>query len=167
MKQLLFFCLVLLLGDNLQAQNVYQNTGNSTITIDTLYTNVNSKDDLINITVSNPTEKNRQFIVDIIALEPENSYWGTIYSAAVNEDSYFFKQWRDGKKIAEKMNVRFVLPRYNKLYQNIEADEAKDFSLKITGKPLQNGMPVRLRVTALDNNEVVYSPVFHLYKQPY
>ncbi len=167
MKQLFFFSFLIVFANHLEAQYVHQHTVSSTFTIDTLFTNVNSKDDLINITVSNPTEKDRQFIVEIIAIEPENSYWGTIYSAAINEDSYFFKQWREGKKIAEKLNVSFALPRYNKLYQSIEADEAKDLSLKIVGKPLQTGMPVQLRITVLDNNEVAYSPVFNLYKQPY
>ena len=136
------------------------------LTIDTLFTTINTKDDVINITVSNPTENSRQLIIEIVTVEEENSYWGTIYSAAINEDSYFFKQWRQGKKVAEKMNIKFILPHYNKLYQSIDNDEAKDFSFRITGKPMQKGLPVHLRVTATDNNEIIYSPVFYLYKQP-
>jgi hypothetical protein len=168
MKQLLFFSLLCLAGKNICAQNTYLNTGSiPSFTIDTLYTTINSKEDEINITVSNPGENDRQLIVEMVTVEEENSYWGVIYSAAINEDSYFFKQWREGKKLSEKMNIKFALPRYNKLYQSIEADEAKDFSFKITGRPMQKGIPVQLRVTATDNNETVYSPVFHIYKQPY
>lgn len=167
MKQLLLFSLLFVLGTNVWAQHIRQHTGSvPSFTIDTLFTTANSKEDVINITVSNPGENSRQLIVDIVAVEGENSYWGTIYSAAINEDSYFFKQWREGKKLAEKMNIKFALPRYNKLYQDIDADEAKDFSFKISGKPMQKGMPVQLRVTATDNNEEAYSPVFYIYKQP-
>lgn len=168
MKQLFIFSLLLVLGISVDAQPKYQKSSNiPPLTIDTLYTIANNKEDQINITVSNPGEDNRLLIVEIVAVERENSYWGTIYSAAINEDSYFFKRWREGKKIAEKMNVKFALPNYNKLYQSIEADEAKDFSFKITGKPMQKGMPVQIRVTATDNGETVYSSVFQLYKQPY
>ncbi|MFT3950339.1 MAG: hypothetical protein QM763_25455 [Agriterribacter sp.] len=168
MKRLLFFSLLFILGKGICAQQINRHTGSiSSFTIDTLFTMVNSKDDVINITVSNPGENDRQLIIEMVTVDEENSYWGTIYSAAINEDSYFFKQWREGKKIAEKTNVKFALPRYNKLYQGIEADEAKDFSFAITGKPMQKGIPVRLRVTATDNNETIYSPVFHIYKQPY
>ena len=157
-----------LAGKNVCAQHIHQNTVSTpSFTIDTLFTTVNGKEDVINITVSNPGENNRQLIVEIVTVEEENSYWGVIYSAAINEDSYFFKQWREGKKLSEKMSIKFALPRYNKLYQSIDADEAKDFSFKITGRPLQQGMPVQLRVTATDNNETAYSPVFHIYKQPY
>ena len=168
MKQLLFFSLLFFAGKNICAQNIRQNTGSvPSFTIDSLFTVANSKEDEINITVSNPGENNRQLIVEVVAVEEDNSYWGVIYSAAINEDSYFFKQWREGKKLSEKTNIKFALPRYNKLYQSIEADEAKDFSFKITGRAMQKGMPVQLRVTATDNNETVYSPVFHIYKQPY
>ncbi|MCC6286640.1 MAG: hypothetical protein IT249_02035 [Chitinophagaceae bacterium] len=163
MKQLLFFLLVFLSGKNIDAQRI---SSVPTFTIDTLFTAMNIKEDVINITVSNPGETSRQLIMEIVAVEEENSYWGTIYSAAINEDSYFFKQWREGKKLAEKMNVKFALPRYNKLYQSIDADEAKDFSFTISGKPMQKGTAVRLRITATDNNEMVYSSVFYLYKQP-
>lgn len=168
MKQLLFLSLLFILGKGVCGQHINQHTGSiSSFTIDTLFTTINSKEDVINITVSNPGENDRQLIVEIVAVDVENSYWGTIYSAAINEDSYFFKQWREGKKLSEKMNIKFALPRYNKLYQGIESDEAKDFSFKITGKPMQKGMPVKLRVTATDNNETAFSPVFHIYKQPY
>ena len=168
MKQLLFFALLFFAGKNAGAQHIRQNTGSApSFTIDTLFTTVNSREDQINITVSNPGENDRLLIVEIVAVEEENSYWGVIYSAAINEDSYFFKQWREGKKLSEKMNIKFALPRYNKLYQGIESDEAKDFSFIITGRPIQKGIPVRLRVTATDNNEMVYSPVFYIYKQPY
>ena len=164
MKRLFFFSLLCLAGKNICAQH----TGSiPSFTIDTLYTTISSKEDEINITVSNPGENDRQLIVEMVTVEEANSYWGVIYSAAINEDSYFFKQWREGKKLSEKTNIKFVLPRYNKLYQGIEADEAKDFSFKITGRPMQKGIPVQLRVTATDNNETVYSPVFHIYKQPY
>lgn len=163
MKQLLIFSLLALSGTHADAQ--YLNKALS-FTIDTLFTTVNNKEDVINITISNPTDNDRQLIVEIVAVEEENSYWGTIYSAAINEDSYFFKQWREGKKLTEKMNIKFVLPRYNKLYQSIEADEAKDFSFKIAGKTMQKSIPVQLRVTATDTNETVYSEVFYLFKQP-
>ncbi|PVD50506.1 hypothetical protein DC498_19820 [Terrimonas sp.] len=167
MKKLLMLFLLFAFRETAAAQqsgrHIYQTYP---ITIDTLFTYINTKDDVINITVSNPTENKRQLVMEIVAVEEENSYWGTIYSAAINEDSYFFKQWRQGRKMAEKMNIKFILPRYNKLYQSIEDDEAKDFSFTISGKPMQKGMPVRLRITATDNNETVYSPVFYLHKQP-
>ncbi|MFT3748194.1 MAG: hypothetical protein QM768_07750 [Agriterribacter sp.] len=167
MKKLWMLSLLFILGKTAAAQqpgrHIHQT---SPITIDTLFTFINTKDDVISITVSNPSENGRQLVMEIVAIEEENSYWGTIYSAAINEDSYFFKQWRQGRKMAEKMNIKFILPRYNKLYQSIQDDEAKDFSFTITGKPMQKGIPVRLRVTATDNNEIAYSPVFYLYKQP-
>jgi hypothetical protein len=166
MKQLLFFSLLFVLGENGFAQNARYASYASSFSLDTLFTVVNSKEDAINITVSNPGEAARKFIAEIVAVEEENRYWGAIYSGIINQDSYFIKQWREGKKISEKMNVKFVLPHYNKLYLNIDADEAKDFSFKISGKPMQNGIAVRLRVTALDNNETAYSAVFYIYKQP-
>lgn len=166
MKQLLFFAFLFVVGKSFNAQDFHQIENHSSLTIDTLFTNVNTKGDQINISVSNPGEENREFIVDIITVETENSYWGTIYSAAINEDSFFFKQWRDAKKLSEKMNIKYILPGYGKIHHGIEADEAKDFSFKITGKPLQKGIPVQLRVTTIDNNETVYSPVFHIFKQP-
>lgn len=166
MKQVLFFSLLLIVGKSFNAQDVFQTENPSSLTIDTLFTNISTKGDQIHISVSNPGEENREFIVDIVTVETENSYWGTIYSAAINDDSFFFKQWRQAKKLSEKMNVKFILPGYGKIYHGIEADEAKDFSFKISGKPLPNGMPVQLRVTTVDNQETVYSPVFHIYKQP-
>ncbi|MBX3239085.1 MAG: hypothetical protein KIT80_09910 [Chitinophagaceae bacterium] len=167
MKQLLFFSLLFVLGQSFRTQDVYQQQNDpSSLTLDTLFTDVNSKGDLIHISVSNPGEEDREFIVDIVAVEAENSYWGTIYSAAINKDSYFFKQWRDAKKLSEKMNIRYILPGYGKIHHGIEADEAIDLSFTITGKPIGKGIPVQLRVTTVDNNEVVYSPVFYIYKQP-
>lgn len=166
MKQVLFFSLLLIVGKSFNAQDVFQTENPSSLTIDTLFTNISTKGDQIHISVSNPGEENREFIVDIVTVETENSYWGTIYSAAINDDSFFFKQWRQAKKLSEKMNVKFILPGYGKIYHGIEADEAKDFSFNISGKPLPNGMPVQLRVTTVDNQETVYSPVFHIYKQP-
>ena len=166
MKQLLFFSLLFVSGNNAFAQNVRYAAYASSFSLDTLFTVVNSREDAINITVSNPGEAARKFIAEVVAVEGENNDWGIVYSAIINQDSYFLKQWRDGKKLTEKRNIKFVLPHYNKLYLNIDADEAKDFSFKISGKPIQNGIAVRLRVTALDNNETAYSPVFYIYKQP-
>lgn len=136
------------------------------LTIDTLFTNISSKDNQIHITVSNPGGEDREFMVDIVTVEAENSYWGTIYSAAVNKDTYFFKQWRDARKLAEKMNIRYILPGYGKIHHGIEADEARDYSFTITGKPIEKGMPVQLRVTTIDDNATIYSPVFYIYTQP-
>lgn len=166
MKQLFFFSLLFVLGKNVEAQKAQQVNNFPSFTIDTLFTGVNNKEDVINITVSNPGEAPRKFIAEVVTVEGGNSDWGIIYSAIINQDSYFLKQWREGKKLTERRNIKFLLPHYNKLYLNIDADEAKDFSFKITGQPIQNGMPVRLRVTALDNNETAYSEVFHIYKQP-
>ncbi len=167
MKQLLFLSLLFVLGKNFRAQDMYQQQNDpSALTIDTLFTNVNSKGDQIHISVSNPGEEDREFIVDIVAVEAENSYWGTIYSAAINKDSYFFKQWRDAKKLAERMNIRYILPGYGKIYHGIEADEARDYSFTITGRPIEKGIPVQLRVTTVDDNETIYSPVFYIYKLP-
>ncbi|MFT3702825.1 MAG: hypothetical protein QM802_10660 [Agriterribacter sp.] len=166
MKKLLFLPLLFVLVKNVEAQNNRYTSSPSSFSLDTLFTAINSREDVINITVSNPGEAPRKFIAEIVAVEGENSDWAIVYSAIINQDSYFLKQWRDGKKLTEKRNIRFVLPHYNKLYLNIDADEAKDFSFKINGQPIQNGMSVRLRVTALDNNEVAYSPIFYIYKQP-
>jgi len=166
MKSLLFFALLFVWGKNIEAQNIHPVNGSLSFNVDTVFTAVNAKEDLITITVSNPALAERRFVLEIVAVEQENSYWGTIYSAAVNEDYFFFKQWHDGKKLAQKANVRFALPPYNKIYQTIGADEAKDLSFKITGMALQRGIPVQFRVTSLDNNETGYSQVFQIYKQP-
>ncbi len=163
MKQLFLIVMLLANVKNFYGQHIF-NGASDTFSIDTLYTSSDSRGDMINISVSNYAEEGRQFVVDVITLE--EGYWGTIYSASINDDSYFFKQYRNAKKLSQKTNVKFILPGYGKIHYDIDSDEAKDLGFKITGKPLQKGVAAQLSITLLNTNEVIYSPVFYIYKQP-
>ncbi len=166
MKQALLLSLLFIWGEKFIAPDIHPLPPDPALTIDTLFTAVTTNSEQIHIGISNPGEQNREFIVDIVTVETDDAYWGTILSAAINEDAYFFKQWRQARKLAEKMNIRYILPGYGKIHHGIEADEAIDLNFTIAGQPINKGMPVRLRVTTTDDNASIYSPVFHLYKLP-
>ncbi|MBX3255121.1 MAG: hypothetical protein KF862_13340 [Chitinophagaceae bacterium] len=167
MKRVILFTLLLFFSTFSRSQTQNENTSD-VLVIDTVYAGTGSKGDMITLVVSNISEDDRGFTVEIVASE-ENNYWSTIYSASINNDSFFFKQWRDAKKLSKKMNIQYVLPKYNRIFYHIEAGETQELQLRITGKSFQKGMELRVLITtdiAEDDPDTIYSSAFKVYTQP-
>ena len=167
MKRAICITLLILSGQLFPAQA--QNTNaQETLVIDTVYTSTGSRGDILTLRISNISENDRGFTVAIVADE-ENNYWSTVYSAAVNDDSFFFKQWRDAKRLSKKMNIQYILPKYNLIPYDIEAGETQELQFNITGKRVQKGMSLRLLITtdmANGDFNTIYSSSFKVYTQP-
>ena len=115
------------------------------------------------------TTHDRGFTLEVVELSDEPYYYNAVYSAYINKDKSFFKKLRAAKKSSKENNIQYVLPNYLKNSYEIKGNSTTTISFMIEGKPVKNGLLIKLRITSdivNDVYETIYSDSFKVFSLP-
>lgn len=139
------------------------------LAIDSIFNTTNSKGDTLSLTVKNLTLNDRGFTIEVVELSEEPYYYNAVYSAYINNDKSFFKKLRAAKKSSRENNIQFVLPNYLTTPYDIKGNSTRTINFMIKGKPVKNGLMIKLRITSdivNDEYETIYSDSFKVFSLP-
>ena len=139
------------------------------LAVDSIYNKTNSKGDTLSIVIKNLTTHDRGFTVEVIELSDEPFYYNAVFSAYINKDKSFFKKLRASKKSSRENNIGYVLPNYLTIPYVIKGNSTTTINFMIKGKPIKNGLMLKLRITSdivNDDYETIYSDSFKVFSLP-
>lgn len=139
------------------------------LAIESIFNKTNFKGDTLSLRIKNLTTHDRGFTLEVVELSDEPYYYNAVYSAYINKDKSFFKKLRAAKKSSKENNIQYVLPNYLKNSYEIKGNSTTTISFMIEGKPVKNGLLIKLRITSdivNDVYETIYSDSFKVFSLP-